>query len=64
MKSANPATPTGRDPSTTARLGSEYMDAQSYLTQPTRAPKVQESDPTFHGSNDSDFGSDAQRRAE
>ncbi len=37
-------------------MGSEYMDAKTYLKQPTR---VKPSDPSFHGSNESDFGSTA-----
>jgi hypothetical protein len=41
----------------TPYMGSEYMDARSYLTHPTR-PRVRTSDKTFHGSNESDFGSD------
>jgi hypothetical protein len=43
---------------TSLHLGSEYMDAQSYLKQPPRAPRVKTSDETYHGSNDSDFGTD------
>jgi hypothetical protein len=37
-------------------LGSEYMDARSYLAQPERPRPVVESGPGFHGSNESDFG--------
>ena len=44
------------DAPTGPKMGSEYMDARTYLTQATRAPRVKESDETFHGSNDSDYG--------
>jgi hypothetical protein len=39
-----------------ASMGSEYMDARSFVTQWTKAPRVKVSDQTFHGSNASDFG--------
>jgi hypothetical protein len=38
------------------------MDARSYLTQPVRAQLVKESDETFHGSNDSDYGIAVERK--
>jgi hypothetical protein len=51
--------PAKEDRETASHLGSEYMDARTYLTQPPRAPRVKTSDETFHGSNDSDFGTQA-----
>jgi hypothetical protein len=53
-----PATPAPEDAASTPYMGSEYMDARSYLTHPTRPPRVRTSDKTFHGSNESDFGSE------
>jgi hypothetical protein len=40
-----------------AHMGSEYMDARTFLLQATKRVKV--SDETFHGSNASDFGASA-----
>ncbi len=45
-----------RDDESTPFLGSEYMDARSYLRQPAR---VKASDPGSPGSNDSEIGVDA-----
>jgi hypothetical protein len=56
MKPSEAATPPSEDGPAVPNMGSEYMDARSYLTQPTRAQLVKESDETFHGSNDSDYG--------
>ncbi len=63
MKSSKaPTTDRAEDPPASANMGSEYMDAQTYLTQPTRAQLVKESDETFHGSNDSDYGIAVERK--
>jgi hypothetical protein len=63
MKSSKtPTTDRTEDPAAVANLGSEYMDARSYLTQPVRAQLVKESDETFHGSNDSDYGIAVERK--
>ena len=59
MKPAPAKTLTKTDDPTVAHLGSEYTDARSYLKQVPRAPRVKTSDETFHGSNDSDFGTAA-----
>lgn len=36
-------------------MGSEYMDARSYLDQRARQRRVAPSDETWHGSNESHF---------
>ena len=57
MKSSKVPAPEETDvPRRGPSMGSEYMDARTYLTQPTRPPRVKASDETFHGSNDSDYG--------
>lgn len=58
MKTAvtrSPVSQSGAAATEGAHMGSEYMDARSYLKQPVRAPRVKDSDPTFHGSNESEF---------
>lgn len=51
----------GESAETRLHLGSEYMDAQTYLAQPSRvrslgASRKKAKNEPQHGSNDSDFG--------
>ena len=57
MKTAT-AKPLPVDEKLRVHMGSEYMDAHTFLTQTTRAQRVKVSDETFHGSNASDFGAE------
>jgi hypothetical protein len=56
MKSATtPIAPDAESTPVPSHMGSEYMNARNWIAQ---TPRVKDSDETFHGSNDSDFGTE------